>query len=72
MKSTPDDDFKLVETLRNKNEFNIPDHHCFVQTVVLEKEAVCFFILVVFGANKHFSGQREIFPYELFNSYKSK
>ena len=30
MSSHPDDDFKLVETLRNKNDFNIRYYHCFV------------------------------------------
>ena len=27
---TPDDDVKLVEMLRNKNDFNIWHYHCFV------------------------------------------
>ena len=35
MSSHPDDDFKLVETLRNKNDFNIRYYHSFCMSLFL-------------------------------------
>ena len=44
LNATPDDDVKLVETLRNKNDFNIRYYHCFI----LYSGVMCYSFFLVF------------------------